>query len=137
MAACGQKPMAVDIPKGTDLSRWNSKEIDTVATMLNSRLRKTLGWKTPPKLSTNTYSCWNKPVLPRSIELKQYTSIAYTDRLEEIGAAPSIGTIGDSFDNALAETTNGLYKTELHRNPAALVANGGPWKELEDLEIAT
>ncbi len=67
----------------------------------------------------------------------QYTSIAYTERLEEIGAAPSIGTIGDSFDNAMAETTVGLYKTELHRNPAALAANGGPWRGLDDLEIAT
>jgi putative transposase len=68
---------------------------------------------------------------------EQYTSIAYTDRLDDIGAAPSIGTIGDSFDNAMAETTIGLYKTELHRNPAALSANGGPWRGLDDLEIAT
>ncbi len=67
----------------------------------------------------------------------QYTSIAYTDRLEEIGAAPSIGTIGDSFDNALAETTIGLFKTELHRNPAALADNGGHWRGFDDLEIAT
>lgn len=68
---------------------------------------------------------------------KQYTSIAYTDRLEEIGAAPSIGTIGDSFDNAMAETTIGLFKTELHRNPAVLADNGGHWRGLDDLEIAT
>ena len=67
----------------------------------------------------------------------QYTSIAYTDRLEEIGAAPSIGTVADSYDNAMAEATNALYKTELHRNPAALAANGGPWKGLDDLEVAT
>jgi len=55
----------------------------------------------------------------------QYTSIAYTDRLDEIGAAPSIGTVADSYDHAMAESTNALYKTELHRNPAALAANGG------------
>jgi putative transposase len=67
----------------------------------------------------------------------QYTSIAYTDRLDDIGAAPSIGTIGDSFDNAMAEAVNALYKTELHRNPAVLAANGGPWKGLDDLEVAT
>ena len=67
----------------------------------------------------------------------QYTSISYTDRLDEIGAAPSIGTIGDSYDNAMAETTIGLFKTELHRNPAALARNGGPWRGLDDLEIAT
>jgi putative transposase len=67
----------------------------------------------------------------------QYTSIAYTERLSDIGAAPSIGTIGDSYDNALAESVNGLYKTELHRNPAVLAEHGGHWAGLEDLEIAT
>lgn len=67
----------------------------------------------------------------------QYTAVAYTDRLDEIGAAPSIGTIGDSLDNAMAETTIGLFKTELHRNPAALADNGGPWRGLDDLELAT
>ena len=67
----------------------------------------------------------------------QYTSVSYTDRLAEIGAAPSIGSVGDSYDNALAESTIGLFKTELHRNPAALKNNGGPWKGLDDLEIAT
>jgi len=67
----------------------------------------------------------------------QYTSIAYTDRLSELGADPSIGTVGDSYDNALAETINGLYKTELVRNPASLAGNGGPWKGLSDLEVAT
>jgi putative transposase len=67
----------------------------------------------------------------------QYTSIAYTGRLDDIGAAPSIGTVGDSYDNAMAEAVNALYKTELHRNPAALTDNGGPWRGLDDLEIAT
>jgi len=67
----------------------------------------------------------------------QYTSIAYTDRLEEIGAAPSIGTIGDSFDNAMAESVIALFKTELHRNPAVLTGVGGHWKGLDDLEVAT
>lgn len=60
----------------------------------------------------------------------QYTSIRYTDRLVEIGARPSIGTIGDSYDNALAETTIGLYKTELVRRQ-------GPWRTAEQLELAT
>jgi transposase InsO family protein len=70
------------------------------------------------------------PVLPHSAtptpELNQYTSIAYTERIDDVGAAPSIGTIGDSFDNAMAESVIGLFKTELHRNPAALATNGGP-----------
>lgn len=48
----------------------------------------------------------------------QFTSIRYGERLAEIGAVPSIGSVGDSFDNALAETVMGLYKTELIRGPA-------------------
>ena len=67
----------------------------------------------------------------------QYTSIAYTERLDEIDAKPSIGTVGDSYDNAMAESVNALFKTELHRNPAALAANNGHWRGLDDLEIAT
>ena len=67
----------------------------------------------------------------------QYTSVAYTERIDDIGAAPSIGTIGDSYDNAMAESVMGLFKTELHRNPAVLADNGGHWKGLDDLEIAT
>lgn len=51
----------------------------------------------------------------------QYTSILYTERLDDVGVAPSIGTVGD-FDNAMAESVMGLFKTELHRNPAALAA---------------
>jgi transposase InsO family protein len=67
----------------------------------------------------------------------QYVSIAHTDRLDDIGASPSIGTVGDSFDNAMAESVIGLFKTELHRNPAVLATNGGHWRGLDDLEIAT
>ena len=63
----------------------------------------------------------------------QFTSIRYGERLAEIGATPSIGTVGDSYDNALAETVNGYYKTELVRGPA----RPGPWKTVEDLELAT
>jgi putative transposase len=64
----------------------------------------------------------------------QFTSIRYGERLAEIGAQPSIGTIGDSFDNALAETVNGLYKTELIYGPAQ---EGKPWKTVADVELAT
>jgi len=62
----------------------------------------------------------------------QYTSIRYTERLEEIGAVPSIGSVGDSFDNALAESVNSLYKAELVYGPEQ-----GPWKTVADLELAT
>ena len=60
----------------------------------------------------------------------QYVSIKYTDRLVEAGIEPSVGTVGDSYDNALAETINGLYKAEvIHRC--------GPWRSLESVEFAT
>jgi putative transposase len=62
----------------------------------------------------------------------QFTSVRFTERLDEIGARPSIGTIADSFDNALAETTNGLYKTECVYGPDA---NG--WDDVDELELAT
>ena len=63
----------------------------------------------------------------------QFTSVRYGERLAEIGAVPSIGTVGDSFDNALAETVNGYYKAELIRGPA----HNGPWKTIDDVELAT
>jgi putative transposase len=62
----------------------------------------------------------------------QFTSVRYGERLAEIGAVPSIGSVGDSFDNALAETVNGLYKTELIRGP-----DQGPWRTIDDVELAT
>jgi putative transposase len=49
----------------------------------------------------------------------------------------SIGTVGDSYDNAMAESVMSFFKTELHRNQAVLTDNGGYWKGLDDLEIAT
>jgi putative transposase len=69
-------------------------------------------------------------VLRRPVESAQYLSIRYTERLAEAGAVTSVGSRGDSFDNALAETIIGLYKTEL-------VRRRGPWKGLDDLEYAT
>lgn len=60
----------------------------------------------------------------------QYTSIRYTERLAEAGIAPSVGSAGDAYDNALAESTIGLYKTEL-------IYRQGPWRTPEQVEIAT
>ena len=62
----------------------------------------------------------------------QFTSVRFTERLDEIGARPSIGTVADSYDNALAETTNGLYKTELVYGPDAT-----GWDDVDELELAT
>ena len=63
----------------------------------------------------------------------QFTSVRFTERLDEIGARPSIGTVADSYDNALAETTNGLYKTECVRGPDAPKV----WDDVDELELAT
>ena len=63
----------------------------------------------------------------------QFTSVRFTERLDEIGARPSIGTIADSYDNALAETTNGLYKAECVFGPDA----PRPWDDVDELELAT
>ena len=60
----------------------------------------------------------------------QYVAIRYTERLAEAGAVASVGSTGDSYDNALAEAFNSLFKAEL-------VRNRGPWKNIDDLEIAT
>jgi putative transposase len=69
-------------------------------------------------------------VLRRPIESAQYLSIRYTERLDATGAVRSVGSKGDSFDNAAAESLIGLYKTELIRRR-------GPWRGLDDVEIAT
>ena len=63
----------------------------------------------------------------------QFTSVRFTERLDEIGARPSIGTVADSYDNALAETTNGLYKTECVRGPDAPAV----WDDVDELELDT
>jgi len=60
----------------------------------------------------------------------QYVSIRYSERLAEAGIEPSVGSVGDSYDNALAETINGLYKAEIIRP-------NGPWRGIEEVEFAT
>ena len=69
-------------------------------------------------------------MLRRPVESAQYLAIRYTERLAEAGAVTSVGSRGDSYDNALAETIIGLYKTELIRRR-------GPWKGIDQVEYAT
>ena len=69
-------------------------------------------------------------MLRRPIESAQYLAIRYSERLAEEGAITSVGSKGDSYDNALAETVNGLYKTELIRRR-------GPWRTADQLELET
>jgi transposase InsO family protein len=68
--------------------------------------------------------------LRRHLEPGQYVSIRYTERLADAGLEPSVGSVGDSYDNALAETINGLYKAEvIHRRSS--------WRTPEEVEWAT
>jgi transposase InsO family protein len=60
----------------------------------------------------------------------QYLSIKYTERLAEAGIEPSVGSVGDSYDNALAESINGLFKAEV-------IWRKGPWKSMQAVEFAT
>jgi transposase InsO family protein len=69
-------------------------------------------------------------VLRRPLESTQYVAIRYTERLLEAGIEPSVGSVGDSYDNALAETVIGLFKTDVIRRR-------GPWRNMEAVEFAT
>ncbi len=78
----------------------------------------------------NCYARPSKAVLRRPVDSGQYVSIRYTERLAEAGLEPSVGSVGDSYDNALAETINGLYKAEvIHRRSS--------WRTREEVEWAT
>ncbi len=142
-----RRPDALWVADFTYCSTWSG--IVYVAFIIDVYSRRLVGWKasrsmtTPLVLDALNMAAWTRrntsldQLVCHTDAGSQYTSIAYTERLSDVGAAPSIGTVGDSYDNAMAESVMGLFKTELHRNPAALAANGGPWKGLDDLETAT
>ena len=104
--------------------------------------RMIVGWRVSSSMSTdlvmdalemavfNRRTALLDGVIAHSDAGAQYTSLRYTDRLAEIGARPSIGSVGDSYDNALAEAANALYKTEL-------IKRKGPWRNAEHVELAT
>jgi putative transposase len=106
--------------------------------------RRIVGWQASRSLRTDLalnaleQAIWqrNRPGVPldglihHSDRGVQYLSIRYTERLAENGVVSSVGSRGDSYDNAMAESIIGLYKTEL-------VRNRGPWRGLDDLELAT
>jgi transposase InsO family protein len=91
--------------------------------------RRSVG-KRLPRLFAITYAQLNRTALRRPLELGQYLSIRYTERLAEAGIERSVGSVGDSFDNALAETINGLYKAEV-------IWPKGPWRTIDAVEYAT
>jgi putative transposase len=112
-----------------------------VALVIDVYSRMIVGWhldttmRTDLVLTALNQAIWRRDTLLAGLVAhsdagSQYTSIRYTDRLAEIGANPSIGTVGDSYDNAMAESTIGLFKSEL-------VWPKGPWRTVEQLELAT
>ncbi len=131
----------------TYCSTWSG--VVYVAFVIDVFSRRIVGWKASYSMSANlvidalNMAAWTRRhsaldgLVCHSDAGSQYTSIAYTERLDDIGAAPSIGTVADSYDNAMAEAVNALFKTELYRNPAVLARVGGHWKGLDDLEVET
>ena len=111
-----------------------------VAFVIDVFARHIVGWRVSSSLRTDLALDALEQALyarPTSDELvhhsdrgSQYLSIRYTERLAEAGIEPSVGSVGDSFDNALAESVIGLYKTEVIRRR-------GPWRHLEAVEFAT
>ena len=115
-----------------------------VAFVVDAYARRIIGWRTAIKMTTTIVldaleqAIWTRTrtgaslasVVAHSDRGSQYTSIRYAERLAEAGIAPSIGSVGDSYDNALAETINGLYKTEL-------IKPRKPWRTVDDVELAT
>lgn len=117
-----------------------------VAFVIDIFSRRIVGWKadtnmkTPLVLDTLEMALWARDHAGTPIQKgdlvfhtdagSQYTSFAFTQRLLDAGVEPSIGSVGDAYDNALAESTIGLYKGEV-------IYREGPWKSMEQVEIAT
>ena len=125
----------------TFVSTWQG--VAYVCFIVDAYSRRIVGWRVAGHMRTEMVldalemARWSRGtrlegLVAHSDAGSQYTSIRYGERLAEIGAIPSIGSIGDSYDNALAESINSLYKAELIYGP-----DQGPWKTIEDVELAT
>ena len=125
----------------TYVSTWQGQMF--VAFVIDVYARRIVGWQVSSHMRTDFVVdaleqalCARQPapqdgcLIHHSDRGSQYVSLRYTERLAEAGLMPSVGSTGDSYDNALAETINGLYKTEV-------IYKRGPWKTRESLELAT
>jgi transposase InsO family protein len=111
-----------------------------VAFVVDVFSRRIIGWRVARSMHAELVldaleqAIWSRSgihgVVHHSDRGSQYLSIRYTERLAEAGAQPSVGSVGDSYDNALAETMIGLFKTEV-------IHHRGPWRNLDDVEYAT
>lgn len=133
------RPNALWVADLTYVATWRG--FVYVAFVIDAFARRIVGWRVSNSLRTDiALDALEQALYDRQVEQEalihhsdrgvQYVSIRYTERLGEVGITPSVGSIGDSYDNALAETIIGLYKTELIRQQ-------GPWKNIEYVEFAT
>jgi putative transposase len=134
-----QRPNQLWVADLTYVATWSG--FVYVALVIDAFSRFIVGWQASRSLRTDLaldaleMAIWRRQaqldgLVHHSDRGSQYLSIRYTERLAEAGAVASVGSRGDSYDNALAETIIGLYKTELIRRR-------GPWKGIDDLEYAT
>jgi putative transposase len=125
----------------TYVSTWAG--VAYVCFIVDAFSRRIVGWRVAAHMRTamvldalemarHTRATTLEGLVAHSDAGSQFTSVRYGERLAELGATPSIGSVGDSFDNALAETVNGLYKAELIYGPEQ-----GPWRSVEAVELAT
>lgn len=134
------RPNQLWVADFTYVSTWQG--FVYVAFVVDVFARRIVGWRASRSMQTDFVLdaleqalCARQPdagegLIHHSDRGSQYLSIRYSERLAEAGIEPSVGSRGDSYDNALAETINGLYKAELiHRR--------GPWKSRESVELAT
>lgn len=134
------RPNQLWVSDFTYVSTWQGWQY--VAFVIDVFARRIVGWRVSSSMRTDfVLDALEQALFDRQPERtdalihhsdrgSQYVSILYTDRLAQAGIEPSVGSRGDSYDNALAETINGLYKAELiHRR--------APWKTKEALELAT
>ena len=135
-----QRPNQLWVADFTYVSTWQG--FVYVAFVIDVFARYIVGWRVSTSMQTDfvldaleqaLYARRpgrGEPLVHHSDRGSQYVSIRYSERLAEAGIEPSVGSTGDSYDNALAETINGLYKAEIiHRR--------GPWKTREAVELAT
>ena len=134
------RPNQLWVSDFTYVSTWQGWQY--VAFVIDVYARRIVGWRQSSSMRTDfVLDALEQALYDRQPERcdalihhsdrgSQYVSIRYSERLAEAGIEPSVGSKGDSYDNALAETINGLYKTELIHHRA-------PWKTKESLELAT
>ena len=136
-----ERPNRLWVADLTQAATWSG--IAYVCFIIDAYSRRIVGWRVASNMRTQMVldalemARWSRGarlegLIAHSDAASQFTSIRYSERLDEIGAVPSIGSVGDSYDNALAEAVNALFKTELVRGP-----NQGPWRTINDVELAT